>query len=162
MAKFKIQANADIELLTRDEVRDVLRGWMEEIHRGLRFQEFSVTATVAGAGTWQVAAPGPHDTLGPAPGMVWAITRVAVSGPGFARATNDFSVYKDEISPSKLVITVPGVATSTASWEWDVGGLILVGGRRLAFAGAGTAGQQVTVAGEAVEVPVQLAWQLIS
>lgn len=163
MAEFTIQAGAKIDLFTKKEATEVLRGWFEEIHRGVKFQEFAAQATANAAGIWTVGGSGStaRDTLGPQDGFVWAVTRLAVSGGGFDRTADDYSVYTDEITASKLVVTVPGVATSTGSWEWDTPGLVLVGGRSLALQGQATAESVITVSGAAVELPIQLAYQLL-
>lgn len=166
--KFKIEAGAELDLISRGELREELAiatgAWREEISRGVKWRKFSaqgVVGTPNPAGTWLIGAGAPNnskDTLGPDVGFVWAVTRIAVSGNGFVPGTDLFSVYVDEISPSRLVIS--GL---TRGNTWDVGTFVLHSGEALALSGAGTgvAGTDVTVSGQAVEVPAQLAWQLL-
>jgi hypothetical protein len=160
MAEFEIKAGAKLDLLNKAEMREVLVGWYAEIGRGIKFRQFSGQGTVAGA-VWTIggnAADNRRDPLGPEAGMLWAVTRLAVSGNGVIPGTDLFSVFVNEITPSKLV-----ESGLTRGAKYDVGVLVLTGNDRLALAGAGTgvAGTDVTVSGAAIEVPVQLAWQLL-
>jgi len=160
----KLEAGARLDFLTKDEVRAELRAWGLEITRGIKFKQFSATVNLTAA-TFTIGGFGASvaETLGPAPGFVWAVTRVAMSGAGFLPAADSYSVFIDEITASKFVVGVPGVAASTAAHEWNVPGLILNGGERLAVSGGstGVAGTPITLSGQAVELPVQLAWQLL-
>lgn len=162
--KAKFQVGSEIEFLTKDELGEELKtalgAWRTEIGRGVRWRKFSGQGTVAG-GAWVIGGTGANndkDPLGPQPGFVWAVTRIAVSGNGFVPGTDAFSVYVGEAVPSRLVIT--GL---TRGETWDVAVLVLNGGEELALTGVGTglAGTDVTVSGQAVELPSQLAWQLL-
>lgn len=273
--KFKIQAGAELDLLTKSELGEALADWAAEIARGVRFRSISARATVAG-GVWTIGGANPDnrsDTLGPAPGMIWAVNRLAVSGNGYATAgttvTNNqisnvfaagaagslalpvlgqaitgfsvnfqapvgavnydiaitnvagggidyrgtlpagvgndlvvnfpnplpassaavaptvtvpviaggpaysitvfgqvttgtaadtYAVYVDEVAPSKLI-----QAGITRGAVWDTPLVVLAGGQRLVLAGigTGTGGTDVTVSGQVVELPIQLAWQLL-
>jgi hypothetical protein len=158
--KFKIQAGAEFDVLTQSELRETLDGWYVEISRGIKFRKFSAQGNVS-AGAWAIggqAADNDKDPLGPAPGFVWAITRVAISGNGVVPGTDLYAVYVDEVTPTKLV-----TSGLTRGQIYDVGVLVLNGGERLALAGVGTGGTgtDVTLSGQAVELPVQLAWQLL-
>jgi hypothetical protein len=85
------------------------------------------------------------------------VTGIAVSGNGFNPAADTYSVFFDEASPTKLVRS--GL---TRDSTWDVGSLVIDGASGLALSGVGTAGgTEIWVSGRAVEVPVQLAWQLL-
>ena len=161
--KVKLQAGAEMDLLTREEVRAELQAhgaWRGEIARGVKFRDFSGQGTVTGA-VWSIGGDTPNndkDPLGPQAGFVWAVTRIAVSGNGFVPGTDLFSVYKDSISATKLIVS--GLTRGTT---WDVPTLVLNSNQVLALTGAGTGltGTDVFVSGQAVELPVQLAWQLL-
>ncbi len=158
--KFKMTAVGEIDVLTQHELRESLAGWMAEITRGVRYRQFSAGANVAG-GVWTIggtSADNNQDTLGPRPGMLWAITGIAVSGNGVIPGTDLFSVYTNEVSPSTLV-----VGGLTRGQMFDIPPFVLNGGDQIALAGVGTgvAGIDVTVSGRAVEVPDQLGWQLL-
>jgi len=158
--KFTIKAGAELDILTQKELRETLDSWMKEISRGVKFRKFSGQGVVVG-GAYLIGGQGAdNDTaaLGPQPGFVWAVTRLAVSGNGVVPGTDLYSVYVDEITPSKLV-----TSGLTRGQIYDVGVLVLNGGERLAITGVGTgvSGVDVTLSGQAVELPVQLAWQLL-
>ncbi len=156
MAKFKIQANADIDLLTKDEVHEVFAGWMAELARGIKWRNFTARDTTA-VGTYTIGLDG-SDALGPAPGFVWSVLRVYISGLGVTAGTDAYSVFTNDNSPTMLVRS--GL---TRGGEWGPGGFVLNGGDRLVIAGAttGTANADIVLSGQAIEMPVQLAYQLL-
>jgi len=155
--KVKIQAGAEIDTLTREELRAELTAWRGEIGRGVKFRKSSVT-TVALAGNL-FNTGGTKDTeIGPNAGMILAITSVWVSGAGFTAGTDTFSVFVNEIAPSNL-----RTSGLTRGKDWAQTGLVLVGNDRLFTSGtaAGAAGTAVAVAWSGIEVPEQLAWMLL-
>lgn len=162
--KAKLQAGVELDLLTQTELREELQAaaaWRTEIARGVRWRKFSAQGNVA-TGVWTIGgAATPNndkDQMGPQDGFVWSVTRVAVSGNGFVAGTDLFSVFVDENTPSKLV------TSGLTRWQpYDVGTLVLNGGEQLLLTGAGTglAGTDVTVSGQAIELPVQLAWRMV-
>jgi len=156
--KAKIQAGAELDLLNRAELTEVLGAWATELTRGVKFRQFSGAATVSG-GVWTIGGPqadNRQSPLGPEPGFVWAVTRVAASGPGLVAGTDLWSLYVDEVTPSKLIQS--GI---TRGSTWTIGALVLVGGGILTASGAGTGTGDVTLSGGAVELPAQLAWRLL-
>lgn len=157
--KFKIQANADIDLLTKDEVKDVLVGWMAEIARGVKFRSFSASGTGAGGGAVYTIDGAATANLGPQAGFTWAVMRLYVSGAGVTAGTDLFSVFANAADPSRLV-----VSGLTRGKEWGSGGFVLNGNDRIVVQGVatGTAGGAVVIAGQAIEVPQQLAYRLVA
>lgn len=151
--KMKLTANAEIDLMNADELAHVLRSWQKEITTGVRFRQFAGQATVAG-GVWSMT----NQQLGPDPGMVWAVTRVAIGGNGITVGTDLFNAYVGEVSPSKLIES--GISRGA---RWILPTVVLNGPEQLVFQGAGTngAGTDVTISGAAIELPQQLAWQLL-
>lgn len=159
--KVQLKAGVHLDLLTRDEVRDELAaafGWMAEAMRGVKFVDFSATTIVAAANTWEISEFNAltKGNLGPAAGMLWAVMYVTVSGNGYDPAANTFTVFKDDASPTRQVIS--GV---TREQTWNTGTLVLKSGSSLVVTGSGTATKEVTLAGSAIEVPAQFAWRLI-
>jgi hypothetical protein len=144
----------EIDTLTREELRDELRGWMVEITRGVRFRTFAAVAEPAAPGAWTITEP--RDQLGPAAGMIWAVTRIAVSGAAFTQGTDVFRVYLNDVSPAVLV-----AQSRQDTLFVDIGSLIVNPGDTLAFAGTAAAAGQLFVSGQAAELPAQLAWQLV-
>lgn len=160
MAVVKFQVGAEWDLLNRAELDaaldKALQSWAKEIGRGVRFREFSGRGNVVG-GVWTIDGHAAGQTLGPAEGMVWAITRAAISGNGVVVGTDLWSLYSGEVSPSKLV-----ESRLLVTRYFDVPNVVLAGGNCLVATGVGTgAGADVTLSGQAVELPVQLAWQLL-
>jgi hypothetical protein len=162
--KAEIKAGAQIELLTRSELREefvtAMTAWRQELARGVKFRKFSATATVVG-GEWAVgggAASNEKQTLGPEPGFMWSLTSLAVNGSGYDTSSDDYNLYSDAVQPSKFILTIFGYGD-----QWDPGVIVLTGPEQLAFAGVGTGtdGDQIHIAGRAIEVPVQQGWRLI-
>ena len=148
--KFKLQAGMDLDLLTKAEVLETLQGWHAELVRGVHFRAISESApAVAGAYTAE---------LRPRAGFVWSITSLAIAGNAIALPADTFSVYRDEVSPSKLVAS--GIVRDR---QWDPGVLVIDGPNSLVVTGpaTGVAGTDVFVTGAAIELPAQLAWQLL-
>lgn len=164
---FKIAAGAEIETLTPHEAKGILSSWLGEITRGIKFRVFD-SSTLAAAGAFiidqenQPQAPNgasSADDLGPAPGFVWAVLYVAVSGPGFTLGTDKYSVYNSRVTPARLVSP-----NNLLDKQWNVPGLVLNGGESVAVSGVATGGggtAQVTVSGAAAELPKELAWQFL-
>jgi len=146
--KVTLKAGAELDLLTATEVREVLAAWHTEIRRGVRWRQFSAHTIDSGA-TFALGglSDARNDVLGPAEGMIWAVTRIAVSGAGFNPAADAVNVFVDEVSPTKFVATLPAGAASTAAMTWTVPGLVLDGGSRLAVTGGstGTAGGDIVL-----------------
>ena len=162
--KFTIHAGAEMETLTQGELSEeltaALSAWRAELGRGAKWRKFSARADVA-AGVWTIGgASAPNNdkyATGPQPGFTWAVTRVAVAGNGVIAGTDLWSVYVDDVTPSRLV-----TSGHTRFQTYDVGVLVLNGGEQLTLNGVGTgAGTDVTVSGQAVEIPEQLAWMLL-
>lgn len=160
--KFKLAAGAELDLLTRDELREELSSagaWRKEIARAAKFPTFSATTNVAG-GVWSVG-PGTADNqaqkLGPEPGFVWSIMRVVVNGNGIVYGTDLWNLFIGDPSPSKFVLRANDFQ------QFNVGALIISGGDQLYASGVGTgvAGTDVALTGQAIELPVQLAWRLM-
>lgn len=152
-----INAGVKVDFANRAEVRAemdaALAAWSTEIRRGVRFRRF--IGNVAQGATWSIAPDG-RDSIGPDEGFVWSVTRVALGG-AITFGTDVWSIFVNEAGPSGLI------TSSTARRElFDVGVNVLNGGDRLIVAGASTAvGAQINITGSAIELPEQLAWQLL-
>lgn len=92
--KFKLTANADIDLLTKGELTDVLdeysKNWKREFH--LRDIDGS---------TLNIPANGSAPLGGPTTGMTWEVKRISVVGSAvdIYRNTTTPSGYRDSIQP---------------------------------------------------------------
>jgi hypothetical protein len=148
--KFKLQAGMDLDLLTKDEVRAELKSWQAELVRGITFRTLSQRVDAAAAWTM--------DPIGPAAGFVWSLTRVAVAGNGLVLAADTFNLFFGGATNS------PGaIATGLLRQkEWDPGVLVVAGPRTVVITGAATGtGTDVFASLSVIELPVQLAWQLL-
>ena len=158
MAEVTIQAGAKFNVVTPDELdarmAQISKSWMTELARGLTWHEFGDQDLATSGGTWQL---GQINRIGPAPGFVWDIRRLAVSGGALLLGTDTWSVYRgDRASGAGLVLS--GL-TRTQLLDKQ---LILKDTDQIYLTGARTgAGNDVTLSGFAIELPAQLAWQLL-
>lgn len=147
--KVKIQAGAELDLLTEEELRRTLASWLTELHRGARFVR-RVAQGVADASGDIVIAP---VDFGPEAGFVWDVRRVSCWADGNGLA---IPMYANEITPTNFV-GLSGDQSETLTR----GSLVLNPNERLVLGGAAPANQTVSVNLQAWEVPSQLAWQLL-
>lgn len=151
--KAKLSAGAELDLLNRDELEQVLRSWRIELTRGTRFRRLSIIGNVAADGTLMMG----DVNDGPGEGMAWGITRISVA-PGPTIPAGGLQVYaNDATSPSGLMIRN---LNTTDLFPGDHG-CVLAMGDALRIAGTGlTVGAQIIVTMSIKEVPVQQIWQL--
>ena len=158
--KFKLQAGMELDLLTREELGEELDrsagSWRGELSRNVRFPRFSARTDVVG-GVWAINPDSnTAGKLGPKVGFIWSVMRLAVSGGGIVLGTDVWRAFVGENAPSQFV------DSSTRGMSFNPGALVIRDGESLLFAGAGTgAGTDVTVVGQAIELPDFLAWQLL-
>lgn len=157
MAKVKLQLGAELDLLNKQEMGELLTkhdSWQREAAFGLRHQDLPRMIGTPNAGTLNLGANQPDQpTCGPKSGWYWAVKRVSVDG----LATGDaVKLYKD----TKFVCWIsyqPGFAT------FGKDGLVMKAGDFLVISGTGlTTTAQVEVYGEAVSVPGPLMWKLLA
>lgn len=159
--KVKIQAGAEIDTLTADELKGVLRDWMVEAMRGPVPKRFSAQGTITGAAL-TIDGQNGTGTLGPEAGMVWVVTRIAVSG--LTNATDATALFVNGTHPSNLVLpSLTGVAGAVGYHEFPAQQVVLTGNDRLILASTGAiaATGTVTLAGQAWEMPIGLVWKLL-
>lgn len=156
MAKVKIQAGAELDVLTRAEMKEELSAfqanWWEEARRGDRFRRLLIQATVTAAGTVEFGT-NPDQASGPADGFVWSVKRLAHSGVG-----EDLDLFVNDPSPGSFVGRFPA---TVRYWAFDSGQLVLYPGDTLVASGASwTAGEIHTLTGAVRELPIALAWRI--
>lgn len=157
MAKFKIEAGAELDVLTKDEMGATLRGWLQESVRGVKFVSIVAETAKTGA-TFTIGGnvAEPQGTLGPTDGFLWSVMSVNVNGPGVA-AADTFVIYDGDTSGTR--VRVPTLTNAGRSFQ--KGEFVMLGPRKIRVTGASTgAGTEIFVAGMAIEVPLQLAWML--
>jgi hypothetical protein len=157
--KFKINAGAEFDTLTKSELDDGLKSfhtsWFQEMARGLKPMRFpAVLAPIAGG---KIAAPaaGVGD-LGPNPGFAWALQRITV----FGLASGDtVQIFRNSSDGQNFI----GQVSFATPW-FHVGsaGFILKDGEQLAFSAAGlTATGNLIINGEFTEAPESMIWKLL-
>lgn len=164
MAKFKMQAGATLDTLTQPELdRSLTRfitSWRKETTRGVNFRRLSRFGTADASGNVRIggtdsAVPG----LGPEPGFVWSVSRLAVANL-LGTAICTVSINNDD--SSSLVRTGFTLANNALYHEFGGPGLILRPNDILLFTATGvTAGTPVVLTAQATEVPFNQAWELV-
>jgi hypothetical protein len=155
--KFKINAGVDIETATPAEVAGMLdssqQSWFAEMARGVKHFRFGFTGAVTtGAVDISSAQQG-----GPNQGFVWAVQRLSVDSLG----TGDtLRVYRAPVQQN----TFYGLLTATSpEIHFGSKGMILHGGEELEITGTGltTTATNLTVSGEAIELPEFMLWKFL-
>jgi hypothetical protein len=158
MPKVKIEAGATFETISQAEMREVLADWLDEVRRGVRYVRRAMAGVVDGTGALAlgsgISAVG--DDMGPDGSFLWAVNRIAVHG---LTANQKVSIFANAVSPGSFQCFVQEAAGHAI---FPGPGLILNASERLLATGTGlTAGAAVAVAIQAIELPIQLAWQLL-
>lgn len=162
MAKFKVQAGAQIEVVTPKELADTVSklysAWVADVTIGARWTRFSAVGLVTTGLTFEIGGPSrPDDGLGPAPGFLWDVRRLHVHGMD---ETDVAELYVNDANPSSLVGSTDDVTGCMFTFDRQV---VLYPGEALVVAGSdlGVAeGTRITITGMAQELPIPLAWKL--
>lgn len=163
MAKVKLQAGAEIDLITAKEVKAALsearRSWTQELSTGVTFPRIMASGAISGAAC-DFGADGPaSDALMPAPGFLWDVRRLRINGLA-ANETGVLSVYLNDASPSSLVCSTADLPTGARLFVFSEQ-LIVMPGEALRIVGTSlTSTGTLTVSGQVRELPVTLAWRL--
>jgi hypothetical protein len=154
MAKFKINAGAEIDTITKAELRDEMDrmrvNWVGEIARGIRTRRVSAFADVTGGGTVTFGENG-DQTISPADGFVWKVKRLSVTG--YDPTTDTLALYHSSVSPSAVIH--PDLDVHNVLDE------ILNAGEKLVLSGTATANGRLWVTAQVWEAPHALAWKLL-
>lgn len=162
--KFKFNAGAEIDLLTKDELSDSLaafrQAWVQEVARGDRYPRFSLKGAPANA-SGDVVIGGPEDpsgqSAGPADGYVWAMSRISVCDEDGRIPNGDVLVYLNDTSPGSQAL--PFLDSMYHGFNGTE--LVLYPGDELVFRGINLDPDiRITVNGQARELPLPLAWRL--
>lgn len=143
--KFKLHAGAELDLLTKDELKSALQDWAAELRRGVKFPRRVAQGTVTAAGTFSLA---PKD-FGPQGSFLWGLRRVSFRG---LASTETVQIF---INGAAFVgtFTAPG-----PPMNFSTGAVVLNSQELLTFSGTGlTVAEQVTIDIQSIEVPIRLA-----
>lgn len=160
MAEVELKAGAKLDLLNRAELREALdtvtRDWFRQVARGDRYKRFAASGTITDSSVAIGGAVQRDAVLGPAEGFVWAVQRIAVHGLTTDGTTDPVALYINDSGPSSIVHPNMIGYQQFGSHELVLypGDVLLVVGQSL------TATGNVTVTGQAREVPLPLAWRL--
>jgi hypothetical protein len=157
MAKQKLTAGKDIDILTAGEVRSLLREWQVDVSKGLRPVLFNASGTASAGGAIELGGPVTltGGQLGPLPAFWWAVTRLAVRVNGAAAGAFSVGIGATHVRD------VPVAANGFASFGAQE---LLVGNASTLTVGlAGAAASAVVqVTGAAVEIPQALLWRWLA
>lgn len=149
--KVKLVGGAELDILTRDEVREELsayQDWYVELRRGVKWVRRVWTVALDGSGNAVYSAP----DAGPAPGMTWAVTKISHS------ASVSMNVYVNTVAPSGLIAQVG----SQSVVDLPVPSTVLHSADRLTFTFSGGAASSMQVVSiHAIEVPTLASWLLL-
>lgn len=150
MAKYRINANAEIDLLSQHELSQALdrqtRDWFQEEARGFSTARFASISTVSNSAV--TFPPTGGDTIGPDQGFAWAVQRLSVKG---LKTNDELLVYRNAISDLNYIDTV---TATTPRLSFGSKGLILRGEEKLILTGSSLAATgDIVINGESIEVP---------
>jgi hypothetical protein len=162
MAKFKIGAGAELELLTKEELSDALSeadAWEVARLQAEKWMRLPQLLSGNASSGSLVLGETAGDIVGPREGYFWSIRRLVVSGLTSGASPDVVNLYL-------------GTAAGQPLWQFNgnnfgytfgKGQLSLRAGENLALASVGTfaATGTITLSGELVEVPAQLAGKVI-
>lgn len=157
MAKQRLSAGQELDILTAGEVKSILREWQVDVAKGLRPVLFSAqgTATAGGAISLGGAVTLTGGQLGPLPAFWWAVTRLAVRVNGSAAGAFAVGVG------SSHVRDVPATAEGYANFAAQE--LMVGNSDTLTVQLSGVAASaSVQVYGAAVEIPQALLWRWLA
>lgn len=157
--KFTIKAGAEMDLISRQELREeldrVMLAWQASAHLGGRYVPIRAKGTIDAAGGLTIGGSVGYERLGPADGYVWDVRRLSVVTT--LNAADSIAVYVNEATPFSMLLRITQASGPILMDRQTV----LYSGDNLLFVGAGMATTgDVIITGTVHELPVSLAWQL--
>jgi hypothetical protein len=154
MAKVKIQAGAELDTLSRDELRSELDrffvNWRGEVARGIKPRRVSAFADVDGSGAVTLGESG-EQILTPSDGFVWRVERLSITG--YDPSSDALALYHSSVSDSAVIQPVLDT--------YNILDEIVSAGERLIVSGTATASTRLWVTAQVWEAPHALAWKLL-
>ncbi|MFE3653349.1 hypothetical protein ACFXO2_37145 [Streptomyces sp. NPDC059152] len=140
--KWRIKAGAEIDVLTKDELNDVLSEQLDPWRGGVRYKRIPYSGTL------------PVTVDAPESGYVWSVRLLSA----VFDARSPLRVYTQTTDPSSLVGVERGDDVDHVM-RWQYNQLVLFGTQPLIVAGSGVA-EHATGLMYVAEVPVGQEWQL--
>lgn len=154
MAKFKIHAGAEVDVLSKDELRGELEharaSWLGEVARGIRWKRASMFGTSDGAGAITIGENA-EAMLSPGEGFVWLVKRLSISS--YDPTTQALALYQGAVSGSALI--VPKLAAYTVQMDE-----LLMPKDTLVVSGTVAATTKIWVTVQVKEAPISLLWRI--
>jgi hypothetical protein len=157
--KVKIQAGAELDLLSPKEFNDgltaAMKSWQGELARGGVFRDIQLSGIVNAAGAVEIGGPSVAQGIGPDPGFMWSIRRLYVQGLADGDAV---TVYRNNTQPRDAVRPIPFAAPYAGFHPNE---FVLKAGDKLVIAGVSlTVAAEIIVTGAAKEVPEFMSWAM--
>jgi len=159
MAKFKIQAGAELDLLTPKELKDELaaamKSWRAEMARGGVFKQLQLSGTTTAGGELLMGGDLVEQGAGPGPGFMWSVRRLNVVG----MADGDtVTLYINDANPRSAVRSFTAAAPY---YGFHPNELVLKSSDRLVVAGSSLpVTTEFVVTGGVKEVPEFMSWAM--
>lgn len=165
MSKFKLQAGAEIDVLTKDELRPILDDYTKELGRGVRFRTITMPYQLHGALGSQTITPAATqmNKIGPDSGLIWDVRFLIVTCTQYFTGTVAVLKNNDSGDFSHLI-------TSNLSWAGNIvfssHSMILHSNEYLTLTTTNTlnlsgASNTITLTCNVVEVPSEREGQLL-
>ena len=172
MAKVKLDIGATIDTLSKDELDDSLATYRQQgdayeqaAVRGIKYFRLPRLYATPASGTVLLgeAWAGQSYTdqyIGPNEGYVWSIRRIAVNGLATGQSPDLLNLSRNGIR------TDPVWQLNGNNWSYTFGKaeMVLLAGERLIGYSSGSliSTNQITITGDAVEVPSQMIGKLVA
>lgn len=155
MAKFKIQAGAEIDVLGKDELRAELdharSNWVGEVSRGIRWRRASMSGVSDGVTGVVLFGDRSESMLGPEEGFVWLVKRLSITS--YDPTTQALALYQGAASSSAII--VPKLAAYQTQMDE-----LLMPGDSLVISGTVAISTKIWATVQVKEAPIALLWRL--
>ena len=165
----KVDISGAVGFLTKGDLDDSLHAYREEseleLARGLKYFRLPRLYAVPSGGTVRLGEawagqPYTGQVTGPREGYAWSIRRLAASGLGTGTSPDILNVYRNGVSLE------PFWQLNGNNWGYTFGRteMLLLGGERLMAQSVGSlvSTVQITLTGDAVEVPAEMIGRLVA
>lgn len=155
MAKFKIQAGADIELLTQGELKDALNA-VRVPYQAMTMMRLQVINGSAAAGALNLGGDA-NPVHTPDTGYVWALRHLVIAGLTRGATPDIVQIFRAQLPVWEL-------NGNQYAQTFGRGEIMVNQGETLSYRSVGTfsATGQITIHGMAWQVPAQYAAELVS